>query len=192
MVAPTRVKLGSGSLQGAGPGPLADDQVQAEVLHGRVEDFLHHRGQTVDFVDEQDVQGGQVGEQGRQVPGPFHHRPRGGLDAAAHLVGDDVGQGGLPQTRGAVHQDVVHRLAPGPGRLQGDLQVAPQFLLAHELGQIPGPQPRLQPQILRLEPGIDDAFFLAHMGLMYLSPSNFASRDGLPLYPENLGPEAQV
>ena len=94
----------------------------------------------------------------------------------AHLLGDDVGQGGLPQTRRAVHQDVVHRLAPGPGRVQGDLQVAPQFLLAHKLRQTPGPQPHLQPQVLHLEPGIDDALFLAHVGLMYRSPGNFASR----------------
>ena len=176
MVAPTRVKLGQIQLQGAGPRPLADDEVQVEVLHGRIEDFFDDSGQAMDFVDEQDVFGGQVGEQGRQVSGPFHHRPRRGLNAAAHLVGDDKGQGGFAQTRGAVHQDVIHRLAPGPGRLQGDLEIAPQFLLAHELGQTPGPQPCLQPQVIRLEPGIDDAFILAHVRLMYLRAGNFASR----------------
>jgi hypothetical protein len=79
---------------------------------------------------------------------------------------------------GAVYQDVVYRLAPGQCRGQGDLQVAPQFLLTHEVSQSLGPQPRFQPQIIRLEPGIDDAFFLAHVRLMYLSPGNFASRTG--------------
>ena len=54
---PHQGEVGQLQLHGAGPGPLADDQVQAEVLHGRVEDFLHHRGQAVDFVDEQDVLG---------------------------------------------------------------------------------------------------------------------------------------
>ena len=136
--------------------------------------------------------GWQVGEEGRQVPGPLHHRPGGGLDAGAHLLGDDVGQGGLAQTRGAVHQDVVHRLAPGPGRLQGDFQVAAQFLLAHELGQTPGPQPHLQTQVVHLEPGIDDAFFLVHVSANVSQPrANFASRASAA-WRQTLGLQAQV
>ncbi len=159
---PHQGEMGQFQLHGAGPGPLADDQVQVEVLHGRVENLLHHRGQAVHFVDEQDVPGLKVGEQGRQVPGPLHHRPGGSLDTGPHLLGDDMGQGGLPQARGAVHQDVIHRLPPGQGRGQGDFQVAAQFLLPHKLRQGAGPQPRLQTQVFHLGPGVDDALFLVH------------------------------
>ena len=35
--------------------PLADDEVELEVLHRRIEDFLDRRIEPVDFVDEQHV-----------------------------------------------------------------------------------------------------------------------------------------
>ena len=135
---------------------------RVKVLHGRIEDLLHYRGQAVHFVDEQDVFGLEVGEQGGQVPGPLHYRAGGGLDAGAHLLGDDVGQGGFPQPRRTVHQDVVHRLPPVPGRGEGDFQVTAHLLLAHEIRQAPGAQAHLQTQVVHLEPGVDEALFLVH------------------------------
>ncbi len=44
-------------LVAAGARPLADDDVQAEVLHGRVEDLLDRGLEAVDLVDEQDLLG---------------------------------------------------------------------------------------------------------------------------------------
>ncbi len=110
-----------------------------------------------------------------------------------HLLGDDVGQGGLAQSRGTVHQYVVHRLPPGPGRLHGDFQIAAHFLLAHELGQTPGPEPGLQPRSSASRRGLTMRSSLAHLGLIYSSGRNFASsgfgrRDGRPqkIFPEQL------
>ena len=50
-----------------GARPLADDDVQAEVLHGRVEDLLDRGLEAVDLVDEQDLFGLHVGQDGREV-----------------------------------------------------------------------------------------------------------------------------
>ena len=59
-----------------GARPLADDDVQAEVLHGRVEDLLDRGLEAVDLVDEQDLLRLQVGQDGREVAGPLDDRAR--------------------------------------------------------------------------------------------------------------------
>ncbi len=48
---------------------LTDHDVDLVVLQRRVEDFLDHRAQAVDFVDEQHVVGLEVGQQRGQVLG---------------------------------------------------------------------------------------------------------------------------
>ncbi len=91
VVAPIRVNRGRSSrrLRAAG---LAQDYVELEVLHGRVEDLLHRPGQAVDLVDEQDVPLAQVGQQRGQVARPDQGRPRSDAVARAHLVSDDARQ----------------------------------------------------------------------------------------------------
>ena len=49
--------------------PLADDEVELEVLHRRIEDLLDRRIEAVDLVDEQHVVRLQVGEQRGEVAG---------------------------------------------------------------------------------------------------------------------------
>ena len=49
--------------------PLADDQIELEVLHGGIEDFLDRGVEPVDLVDEQHVALFQVGEQRRKIAG---------------------------------------------------------------------------------------------------------------------------
>ena len=99
VVAPTRVKGGSSRRIERAAGPLAQHDVQLEVLHGRVEDLFDGPGQPVDLVDEEHVAGLEPGQDGGQVAGPLEGGARGDLDADAHLVGDDAGQGGLAQAR---------------------------------------------------------------------------------------------
>ena len=57
--------------------PLADDQVELEILHRRIEDFLHGRIETVNLVDEEDVAVFQVRQQGGEVAGLGDHRAGG-------------------------------------------------------------------------------------------------------------------
>ncbi len=55
VVAPIRVKCGSSQPDGARARTLADDDVDLEVLHGRVEDLLDGAVEPVYLVDEQHV-----------------------------------------------------------------------------------------------------------------------------------------
>ena len=74
---------GSGAYQGEfrevqlyGPGArsLADDDVQLEVLHGRIEDLFDHVGKAVDLIDEQHIMGFKIGKDSSQITGPFDDR----------------------------------------------------------------------------------------------------------------------
>jgi hypothetical protein len=61
----------------------------------------------VHLVDEKNVSGAQVGENGRQVAGAFDHRAGGNPDVDVHLIGDDMGQRRLAQPWRAVKEDMV-------------------------------------------------------------------------------------
>ena len=117
-----------------------DHDVDAEVLHRRVEVLLHHGRKAVDFVDEKHVVGLQRGEQSSQVAGLVEHRTGGGFNAHTQLVGDDVAEGGLAQTRRAVEQHMVQRLATVLGGTDEDLEVLHHLLLTGETVEPRGAQ----------------------------------------------------
>ena len=45
----------------------------------------------MNFVNEEDIAGLQVGEHGGKITGALQHRSRGGLEPHLHLRGDDIG-----------------------------------------------------------------------------------------------------
>ena len=92
--------------------PLADHQVELELLQRRIEDLLDRRAEAMDLVDEQDVARLQVGELGGEVAGAHDHRPRGQAEADPELGRDDLGERGLAEPGRPGEQDVVERLAP--------------------------------------------------------------------------------
>ena len=104
---------------------LADDDVELEVLHRRVQDLLDRPRQAVDLVDEQDVALLQLGEDRRQVAGPFQRRARRDVQGHAHLGGGDAGQRRLAEPGRAGEQQVVDGLAAPPGGLDDDRRGAP-------------------------------------------------------------------
>lgn len=91
VVAPMSVKGGRSILIERAAGPSPDHDVDLVVLECGVEDFLNHRRETVDFVDEEDVVRLEVGEHGRQIAGTLENGPRGLAEIDAHFVRDDVG-----------------------------------------------------------------------------------------------------
>ena len=96
---------------GTGRGSLADHDIQGEVLHGRIEHFLHSAAEAMDFVDEEHIAGPQVGQDGGQVPGALDGRSGRDLDVDAHLIGNHVGQGGLAEAGRTVKQDMIQGFA---------------------------------------------------------------------------------
>ena len=107
----------AGQVEPDAPGrrPLADEDVQLEVLHGRIEDLLDRPVEAVDLVDEQHVALLQVGEEGGQVARPDQHRAGGDPQPDPHLGGHDAGQRGLAQPGRPGEQQVVDRLAAASG-----------------------------------------------------------------------------
>ena len=94
--------------------PLADDEVELEVLHRRIEDLLDRRIEPVDFVDEENVAVLEIGEQRREVAGLGDHRAGGGAEIDAELARHDLGERRLAETREA--RRTAHGRAPRGGR----------------------------------------------------------------------------
>ena len=106
---------------GSRSGP--DQDVELEVLQRRIQHFFHIGQQTVDFVDEKHLSITYA----TQNPGKIEFLLQdwsGSLgECDFELLGDDLAEGGLAQTRGSVQQDMVHRLAALSCRVNRDLQV---------------------------------------------------------------------
>ena len=100
VVAPTSVNGGRSSLTRARRRAFADHDVDLEILQCRIQDFLDHRRQAVNLVDEQHVVRFEIGEQGGEVAGALQHRARGLAQVDAHLVRDDVRQRGFAEPGG--------------------------------------------------------------------------------------------
>ena len=122
---------------------LADDDVELEVLHRRVQDLLDLTREPVDLVDEQHVAVVEVGEDRRQVAGALERRSAGDPEAHVELGGHDPGHAGLAQPGRAGEQHVVERLAAPVRCAQHDLEVLAQRGLADELVESARPQRRL-------------------------------------------------
>jgi hypothetical protein len=104
-------------------GAFADDEVELEILHRGIQDFLDRRLQAVDLVDEQHVAWLQVGQNRREVAGALDHRAGGGAKAHAEFAGHDLRQRGFAEAGRPVQQHVIHRLATGAGGLDEDREV---------------------------------------------------------------------
>ena len=94
----------------------------------------------MDLVNEQDIPGAQVGEDRRQIAGTFNRWSGGNFDVHAHLVGHQMGQGGLAQSGWAVKQHVVERFLALSGCSDQDSQIFLHLLLSDQVGE------RLRPQ----------------------------------------------
>ena len=108
--------------------PLADDQVELEILHRRIEDFLDRRIEPVDLVDEQHVALFEIGQQRREIAGLGDHRAGGGAEIHAELARDDLRQRGLAEARRADEQHMVERLLARARRLDEHLEVGARLL----------------------------------------------------------------
>ncbi len=139
-----------GDAHTAGSGSLADYQVEGEVLHCRVEDFLDDARQPVDLVHEEQIACLKICEHGSDVAGPLDRRPGGGADVDAHLGADDVRQRCLAESRRTVEQQVIEPFSASERRLDADVQVVFDFFLADIVGEVLRPQRGVEPLVLEL------------------------------------------
>jgi hypothetical protein len=120
-----------------------------KIFHGRVEDFFDNVRQAVNLVDEKNVALLQVGEQRCQVTRAFHDRPRCTFEVDAHLNGDDMRQGGFPESWRTAEQDVIDGITPMPCRLNQDAEIFFNLLLANVLIQRRRTQAGFQERFIR-------------------------------------------
>ena len=85
------------------------------------------------LIDEQHILRLQGGEDAGQVARLIQHGAAGNLEAYAQLISDDVGERRLTQTRRAVQQRMIQRLAAIAGSLHEDLQVLHHLRLSRKI-----------------------------------------------------------
>ena len=120
--------------------------------------------ETVDLVHEEDVPLFEIGEDGREVPRARDGWARGGLEARAHLGGDDAGERGLAQARRTREEHVIQRLIALPGGSDEHAQVGSDALLADVAIERGGPQAVLDVDVVRRELAGDHALALVGRG----------------------------
>ena len=112
VVATDQGERGQRNLHRARRRPLPDHQIEFEILHGGIKDFLHRGAEAMNLIDKKNITRFEIGEDGSEISRLGQHRPRGGAKADAQFLGDDLGQGRLAQTRRTGKQNMVQRL-PG-------------------------------------------------------------------------------
>ena len=135
VVAPTSVNFGEVDLHRARGRALADDEVELEILHRRIEDFLDRRVEAVDLVDEEHVALFEIGELRGEIARLGDHGARRGAEVHAHLARDDLRERRLAEARRADEQHMVERIAARFRRLDEDAQVLARGFLAGEIFQ---------------------------------------------------------
>src|SRR5690606_4313737 len=124
-------------------GAVRETDVDAVILHRRIEELLDDRTQAVDLVDEEDVALAQVREDADEIARLLEHRPRGRLDVHAQLARHQHGERGLAQAGRTVEERLVERLAPAERGLDGNPETVLDLGLANELGETLRPQRQL-------------------------------------------------
>jgi hypothetical protein len=123
----------------------AEDDVEPEVLHRRVERLLDGRREPVDLVDEEDVARRERGEEPREVA--LLHEGRAARHVQRHreLAREDMGERRLAEAGRAGEEDVIERLAAPLRRLRVHAEVLDDLLLPDVLLERGGAERLLQP-----------------------------------------------
>src|SRR3984957_19466246 len=115
--------------------PGADDEVELEILHRRIENLLDRWVETVNLVDEQHVPRLEIGELPSEIARLADDRTRGRMEIDAELARDDLRQSGLAESRRADEQHVIERLAARFGGLDEDAEILTGRFLPGESGE---------------------------------------------------------
>gem|GEM_PF-4568043 len=111
----------------------------------------------MDFVNEKHRVRLQVGEDADEVTRSLDGRAAGDVQRRPHLVRHDVREGGLPEPRRAVEQNVVQRFFPLAGGIDEDLQVAAEIFLAKEFAEAARTQGAIKRALAGLQIGVQVA-----------------------------------
>ena len=114
---------------------FADDDINGVVLHGRVKDLLDRAVETMDLIDEQNVVFLQIRQQRCKISRFLNRWAGGDAHIYAHLVCNDGSHRRLAQTRRAIEQHVVERLAAQTRSVNADLEILLRLFLTGIIAQ---------------------------------------------------------
>ena len=92
----------------------------------------------MNLVNEKDIVGFEVGENGGQITSPLNGRSGCASEIHPQFMSNDLGQRGLTQARRTEQEYVVERFASMDCRLDGDSQAFLDFRLSDELLSVLG------------------------------------------------------
>ena len=84
----------------------------------------------MDFVDEENIAGLEVGEDADEIGGADGGAGGNLRGGAGHFIGDDVGEGGFAEAWRAGEEDVLHGFGAFFGGFDGDADAFDEFGLA--------------------------------------------------------------
>ena len=87
------------------------------------------------LVDEQHIIRLERGKQSGEIAGLIKYRTGGNLESHSQLVGDNITQGRLAESRRAEQEHMVEALAAKLGSLDEDLKVADDLRLSGKVGK---------------------------------------------------------
>src|SRR4051794_19113776 len=160
---------------------LADDDVDAEVLHGDVEHLFGRTGHPVDLVEEQHLALTERGQQRRQIARSLDRRSGRDPQRCTDLRGEDHRQRRLAESGRAGQQHVVGRTAALLSGRQDEPELLAHPLLTDELRKPLGPQRRLDDSVVSVGVRRHDVLFAhARLSSWRLARSNAATSGASP------------
>ena len=87
----------------------------------------------MNFIEEKHLADLDRGENCRQIPFALEQRAGTGFDRDAQLIGDNLRERSLPETRGAIEQHVIERITAASRRFDGDQDILFDARLADEV-----------------------------------------------------------
>src|SRR6266850_516862 len=120
-----------------GAGPLTDDDVELEVLHRGIEDFLDIGLEPMNLVDEKHIAEFEVCQNRSQITLHLDQRAGGRTESCPHFVGNNGSECCLTQPGRTIQKNVVERLTALARGLDGYVEVVLNRLLANVLRNPP-------------------------------------------------------
>jgi len=120
-----------GEVKGAGAGgaALAHREIEAAILHRRVEELFRHPAQPVNLIDEQQLARLQIHQQTNDVAGTLEGGSTGDPAGDPELLRQHHRHGGFAETGRAVEQHVVEGIPTRRGRLHRNPKHLLEFAL---------------------------------------------------------------
>ena len=119
----------------------------------------------MDLIDEEHLSRLERSEHTGEVTGLIQHRSGGNLDPHTELIGNDLREGGLPQSGWTVKENVIERLTPHLRRLDKDAEITDHIGLTGEVLKALWPQelvgippPLLFRESERIAPKLDTTY----------------------------------